>query len=467
MKKTLLASSITLIMAASFSANAAQQYADFPVTVKGYEGYAKVSVSYKGQAARQVLQSSLKKLISKGDGADAEAIKKALMAYYQQKDAGREILSPASKDSFPVSPAMVDELSKKKNLAGKVFGGVVSGWPGNMNGTEVLDFMLTKAAATKGGYDPLTGYDYKQLVSKFAMGAVFYNQAVDNYLDEKLAADVKPNDKPYKAGAAYTGKEHVWDEAFGYFGAPANTLNLTAEQVYQIGKQKKEVFEAADTNKDGTVSLYNEMAYGHAVYAASFDKGGKTNYLHTIVQAFVDGRQLITDAGGEALTDEQRTKLEGYAKVIAENWQKVIAEAVFKYAGETYKDLRKLEKLTAANGDVTKAFRDYVKHWGEMKGFALALQTGPKNLGEVAVKLNKLTGFGPVLLGNTQVTGIDADGNYQQVSSVSMDEYMLHMVKIQKLMLDNFKVTARKHDVLEDMSTLAEKLGSGGSAEND
>ena len=47
--------------------------------------------------------------------------------------------------------------------------------------------MLDKAADTSNGFDANTGYDYIQLISKFAMGAVFYNQAVDNYLDEKMA----------------------------------------------------------------------------------------------------------------------------------------------------------------------------------------------------------------------------------------------------------------------------------------
>ena len=42
------------------------------------------------------------------------------------------------------------------------------------------------------------------------MGAVFYHQACDNYLDEKMGADNKPNDKPYKEGKHYTGKEHSW-----------------------------------------------------------------------------------------------------------------------------------------------------------------------------------------------------------------------------------------------------------------
>ena len=116
--------------------------------------------------------------------------------------------------------------------------------------------------------------DYTQLVSKFLMGAVTYNQAVDNYLDEKLEADNKPNNKPYKDGAAYTGKEHAWDEAFGYFGAPAHTLTISAQDVYNIAKQKDAT--VADWNYDGMVDLYNEMAFGHAYYASSFDKGGKT-----------------------------------------------------------------------------------------------------------------------------------------------------------------------------------------------
>lgn len=49
-----------------------------------------------------------------------------------------------------------------------------------------------------------------QLFSKFSLGAMSCNQAEDNYLGEKLNADVRPNDMPYSDGAAYTGKEHSW-----------------------------------------------------------------------------------------------------------------------------------------------------------------------------------------------------------------------------------------------------------------
>ena len=83
------------------------------------------------------------------------------------------------------------------------------------------------------------------------------------------------------------------------------------------------------------------------------------------------------------------------------------------------------------------------------------------------MKLNRLVGFSPVLLGNTQVTGIDAKGNYVQSSSINMKEYMLHMLKVQKLMVDQFGVKARGNDVMADLGDLADKLSSGNSVEND
>lgn len=443
-------------------------YADFPVTVKDYQGDAKNSVSYGGQIARHLLHNSLKKLASQGNGEANEVLKAKMMAYYEGSDTGREILSPTSKGDFVIAQSTIDELSGGKNLAGKAYQGAVTGWPGNMTGAEVLAFMIDKASSADKGYDALNGFDYAQLISKFTMGAVFYNQAVDVYLDEKLEADTKPNSKPYKDGAAYTGKEHVWDEAFGYFGVPAHTLNLSAEEVYNIAKAKEEAFALADRNGDGKVSLYDEMAFAHGYYAAATDKAANTDYLHTITQAFVDGRQLITAADGEALSDEERAELKGYAQVIASNWEKVIAENVFKYAGSTYKDLQKITNALEKGESVGDVYRDYTKHWGEMKGFALALQAGGKDLGATGVKLNRLIGFGPVLLGNTQVSGIDSEGNYVQDTNVKMDEYMLQMLEVQELMVDAFGVKARMNDVLAGMEGLVEKLGAkAGSAEND
>ena len=89
------------------------------------------------------------------------------------------------------------------------------------------------------------------------MGAVFYNQAVDNYLDEKMAPGSKTNDKPYKDETYYTYKEHAWDEAFGYWGAVSHGLGLSAKQNYDITKMKD--MAAADQNKDGVVDLKSRV----------------------------------------------------------------------------------------------------------------------------------------------------------------------------------------------------------------
>ena len=72
----------------------------------------------------------------------------------------------------------------------------------------------------------------------------------------------------------------------------------------------------------------------------------------------MDGRDMLVAADGKALTDSQRDQLKAYAQVIKTNWEKVIAEAVFKYAGSTYKDMMKIEAILESGGDVAKEWRN-------------------------------------------------------------------------------------------------------------
>ncbi len=470
---TAAAAAVLGFTAASGAALADERvYADFPVTLKGYSGDAETSVSYTGQIARHALHDSLKVLAERGDGESDAELLQTMRDYFSGKPEGRAIVDPTSKEGFPILQTEIDQLSGGKNLAGKTYGGAVQGWPNNMTGSEVVEFWIEKAAAADNGFDMRNGYEYPQLISKFIMGATFYNQAVDNYMDEKLAADVKPNDKPYGEGDPYTGKEHSWDEAFGYFGAPAHTLSLTPQQVYDIAKQKPGALEAADHNGDGKVDLLSEMTFGPAYYAAGFDAGtygseNPTEYLHTIVEHFYAGRKLIAEADGEPLSEAERTQLREHAATIEETWQRVLAEAVFKYAGSTYEYLEKLDVILEADGDTAEALESYIHYWSELKGFAMALQTGRENLGETALRLNRLIGYGPVMPNQSQVAGIYDDGTYRKGQGSGFGEYMLHMLKVQKLMVDEFGVTARVNDQLADLSSLADKIGSGSTAEND
>lgn len=466
MSRLSLKSSTILVSILAFAgaANAEGVYGSFPVTLKGYSGDKTNTVSYSGQIARHVLHDSLKKLAGKGDGgANAADLEAQMLAYYNGKNPDLPIIAPAGKDGITIKQTKMGDISGGANLAGKFYDGPMPAWPGATSGKEAILHMIKHAAKSNKGFDPETGYDWGQLISKYTMGAVSYHQAVDNYLDEKMQAGNKPNSKPYKEGAHYTGKEHSWDEAFGYWGAAVNSINLAPSENYTVAKLKDA--KLSDSNGDGVIDLKSEHVFGPAYYAAGADKSGKTNYLPTIYNAFLEGRKLITSANGEDLTTEQLAKLQGYAATISSTWEKVLAEAAFKYAGSVYKDIAKMKK--ADGDDLNKAYRAYAKHWGELKGFAMALQTGKNNLGSTATELNKLIGFGPVTLNKTYVTGVDADGNFIRDRRLGWNDYQLQMLQTQKLLADKFGVEARSNDQLADLEGLAKELHDEANAETD
>ena len=458
----------TAIVAVALSGTMALSdgYGPFPVTLKGYSGDKTNTVSYSGQIARHVLEQSLKKLAGKGNGGgNAADLEAQMLSYFNGSDDDLPIIAPKSKDGFKIKQTSLHQISKGKNISGKFYDGAMPAWPGNMSGKAVAYNMIAMAAKSNKGFDADTGYDWAQLISKYTMGAMAYNQAVDNYLDEKLSAEKKPNNKPYKDGAHYTGKEHSWDEAFGYWGAAAHQHGFNPNKVYEIAKMKNQ--GVADKNGDGMVDLKSEYVFGPCYYAAAFDRSGtkSTNYTNTMFDAFLDGRKLITAAAGDALSDSERSQLKAYAATIEENWEKVLAEAVFKYAGSVYKDINKMKDLSG--DDLNKAYRAYAKHWGELKGFAMAMQSGKSNLGATATKMNELMGFGPVTLNNSYVTGMDSNGNFVMDRKKSWSDYQLHMLKIQQMMVDQFSVKARVNDGLNDLQALTDKLDSASSAETD
>ena len=97
----------------------------------------------------------------------------------------------------------------------------------------------------------------------------------------------------------------------------------------------------------------------------------------------------------------------------------------------------------------------------------MALQAGPDNKSDTFNRLNRMMGFGPLMPNLSQVVGIDSSGNYIKDQGSSIGYYKLHMLKIQKLMIDQFGIEARANDMLSDMADLASKIGTSESAEND
>ena len=100
--------------------------------------------------------------------------------------------------------------------------------------------------------------------------------------------------------------------------------------------------------------------------------------------------------------------------------------------------------------------REYVKHWGELKGFALSLHTGGRSLGELGTRIDNIIGLGPVVgrvfpaeiaENSVQVTGVNSDGSFV-LSDASADGYMVNMLKLQKLLQEEFEIMAKNNNKL-------------------
>jgi hypothetical protein len=114
-----------------------------------------------------------------------------------------------------------------------------------------------------------------------------------------------------------------------------------------------------------------------------------------------------------------------------------------------------------------KSYRKYVKHWGELAGFSMAIQSGRKNLGSAAVEMNKLIGFGPVTADNSYVTGVDGNGNFVRDRKMAWSDYQLNMLKIQKLAADTFGLKSRGNDMLSELAKLSASADADTNAETD
>lgn len=147
------------------------------------------------------------------------------------------------------------------------------------------------------------GLEYNQAFAKSLIGALMYDQAVNNYLSTAVldeGTNQEDNDLgTVVEGEVYTNMEHKWDEAFGYlFGGSANP----ASPLEDLG------------DADGFLNKYLSRVEDDADYAG---------IAATVEQAFRTGRAAIV-AGDYAERDRQ-------AAIIKENLTKVLAVRAVYY----------------------------------------------------------------------------------------------------------------------------------------
>lgn len=400
-----------------------------PPEVYAFEGRTgEGSVHYEGQTARFVRISDLEETIrgftviidtyySYGEG---EVVGELLALYQDGFASFKETLD------LPVLESAATELAPEATLQEKVAGNDPEGqykdweqdfvgWPGASSPDDLVQRWfgsIEDLALARGSGDPALGpdgspipvvhvspegHDYRELLSKFLLGAVAYSQATDDYLDDDLPGKGLLADHADLAeGKPYTALEHHWDEAFGYFGAARDVLAYTDEEI--AGKGGRDGWSGGyhDSNGDGFIDLTAEYNFSPAGYAAKrdLDSATGTDFTDAIVRAFLRGRHLLDQTDGP-LSDAQLDALRAERDIIVENWEKAMAASVVHYINETLAD-------TDALGTADYDFVTHAKHWSEMKGFALGLQFNPRKTISDAdfAMLHDLLGDAPALTTN-------------------------------------------------------------------
>ena len=235
-----------------------------------------------------------------------------------------------------------------------------------------------------------SGLDLQQLTEKFLLGALAFSQAADDYTDDDTDGKglLVDNTMPASDGAPYTALEHVWDEAWGYYGAASSYGSWTAESLSSGPRYM-------DTSGDGAIDLGTEYNWGASVNAAKRDNGANvaTDFMGQSFLAFRTGRAMIAHYG--ELDADERAALTEQRDLAIQAWEQAIAATVVHYINDT---LQAMGDFGTAAYDHDR-FLDHAKAWSEMKGFALMFQFNPRSplTREQFVQLHTLMGDAPVL----------------------------------------------------------------------
>ncbi len=363
------------------------------------------SVNYGGQTVRNLLIQDVSSMISKlGTSSGSAITADQLLALYDYSDAS-DLTSSTSTGTLPPLEDKYSSISTGKNLSGKISGDVVIG-TGKTADQLLREWFNTIAQLSAQGnrigtpmaYTTDEGVDLSQMVNKLLLGSVAYYQGTGVYLNgiaEKNNADRDGGTAPY------TSMEHAWDEAFGYFGAARDFNGFTDAQL--AGSTQDYV---KDVNGDGKIDFQSEYNYAFARGAGKRDVGSVTgtDFTKSVFDAFLGGRTSIVNQG-------TTTELVAFRNQAAAEWEKVIAASVIHYINETLTDMSELTSESNASNSP-----DLNKHWGEMKGYAMALQFNPmKKLSDAELATIQS------LLGDHPIYAVPGSLDYQSYLSALVD----------------------------------------------
>lgn len=220
------------------------------------------------------------------------------------------------------------------------------------------------------------GLDLAELVSKSLISAIQFHQSADDYLDDDVEGKglLAGHEEPRGDGAPDTTLEHAWDEAFGYFGAAADFADYTDEEIDGRGGRPGWENGYHDADGDGCIDVFTELNFASAGYAGRFDRlsATGTDLTGETFRPLVEGRALLARTAGAPLAQSDAAALRSIRDEAEASWERVLGAAAIYYLNLTLDDLD-------ACGEADYALADHAKHWGELKGFALAFQFSPRS----------------------------------------------------------------------------------------
>ena len=336
------------------------------------------SVVYTGQTVRNLLLQDLK-IFTDALGKDGAqpATADDMLAFYAHDDSYNMSTITNPTGGFTALESKYSSISTGKNLNGKIYGEVLIEYPGKTADDLIREWIQIIAdnsqdpakLGTPAVYTTEDGVDLSQMINKVLIGTVPYYQATGKYLT--LLFD--KGNSAAKEGKTYTDMEHYWDEAFGYFGA-ARDYNTYSDSDIK-GKVNK------DSNSDGKINYNSEYNFSLAVGAAKRDVA-----VHQVAAA--------------------------------EGMEKVIAATVIHYINDTLADM-------AAYGTSSYSETNHNKHWAEMKGYAVGLQTSSfKMISDSQLReLAGTMGTAPVYADPGSSAYNTAVANLQRARQVLQDAY--------------------------------------------
>lgn len=340
------------------------------------------AIAYPGQVTRNLLTTDLKIQIDGLASDDADPVSEAdLLTRYEYNDQTLNILRStdpeAKQQTYP-------DIATGKSLSGKatasyssedlIASDALASQDQPVPADELIRDYLKRIAensstdqlGSSAVYTTQKGVNMSQFVNKLLLGAVVYSQGTAKYLSDELLMEAK-NDGPRRDGEPFSELEHLWDEAYGYFGAARNFKDFLN---YQTDDGLDDTYR--DVDGDGAIDFESEYNFTYASYAAerSAATENDTDFARTAFEAFVKGRtDIVNDASIDDILEHRDAARNA--------WEKVVAANVVHYLNSTESDLSDLsdsETISRSNVDSD----ELNEHWAEGKVFAWVLQYNPK-----------------------------------------------------------------------------------------